>query len=182
MSFTPKFDLDLVNSLIRVRDISGIYNANNNPTGWTSPNPALADITEAYITLIDSAGTSTTIDLYDSFPSTLTYEGYWYYDLQSLPAEEDLYKVKYTIKTATSTYYSAEQYYLIAPTTYAGLATMYAKIEDKLNDSDLLPYIQQVKLVNNLWKTLESLKELGDNNNSKRLITTIKRAFTFKVA
>lgn len=182
MANIPTFTLDIINSQLRFRDTSGIYNVNNNVGGYGSPNAAITDITEAYFTLTDSAGKTTVIDVYTDLPSVLTYEGYFYYPLKDLPAEEDIYKIRYTIKDSTTTYNSEYTYKLIAPVTEALLATMYAKIEDKINDADLVVYTNQILLAWDFWQTLKSLEAKEDNNNSKKFITSINRMGTFKKA
>lgn len=182
MAIIPKFSTEIIDSRLAFRCITGIYNANNNPGGYNSPNSAITDITDAYFILTDSAGKITTINVYTDLPSVLTYEGYFYYPLQDLPFEEDIYKIQYVLKDSTTTYTSTASYKLIAPVTYSLLATLYSKVEDKINDSDLIVYLNQVLLAFDFWETLLSLESLEDNNNSKQFITSINRLGTFKKA
>ena len=182
MSFKPDFQLDLINSQLRIRDITGIYNLDNNPKGYGAPNPAINGFVTAALELTDSNGTVTIIDLTDDMPSTLVYEGYFYYPLKSLPSIEDIYRVRYgkSVDTpAPANYYSDYKYFLLAPNTKIKIDKMYAAIEDKLNDSDLAQYVSQVKIAKTLYETLESLTELEDNNNSRPLVSTIERVLTY---
>lgn len=179
MALTPKFELEVIDSQLRIRDITGIYSAGTITGGYGSPNTAITDITSAKLLLTDSAGTITTITLTTDLPSTLVYEGYFYYPLQSLPSVEDIYKAKYVITDSTTTYTSEISYHLIAPVMIAGLNKIYSKIEDKISDKDLTVYSSQVRLAFNLYETLKALVARSDNNNSRRIIQTINRMFTY---
>lgn len=179
MAITPKYELEVINSQLRIRDITGIYGASGNLTGYGSPNTAIANVTYAALVLKDSANNTTTIELTTDFPDSLTYEGYFYYPLQDLPNIEDIYKVNYVIKDSTTTYTSETGYHLIAPITEAGLNSLYAKIEDKIADKDLTVYMNQVRFAFNLWETLKALATIGDNNNSRNIVKSINRLFTF---
>lgn len=50
------------NSELRIYDTTGTYNATTNPGGWGTPNPALADVTSAYL-LFESNTYTTAIQL-----------------------------------------------------------------------------------------------------------------------
>lgn len=56
--------------LLTVEDTTGVYDATSNPTGWGSPNYAIADVQAAYITITFADGTQQTVDCFPTLPNT----------------------------------------------------------------------------------------------------------------
>lgn len=174
MALTPKFTLEIKNSQLYIKDITGVYSAANTG-GYDNPGDATTDIstiTGASLALTDSAGTITTYSL--TTPSSLDYEGFFYYDAETLPSD-DVYRAVYTVTTTGGDVTATVDYYLIAPTTYNYLASIYAKIENKINDNDKNEYIAHARTAFDFWETLKALAEKGDNNNSKVFVNNIAR-------
>lgn len=56
--------------LFTVEDLTGVYDAVSNTGGYGTPNPEIADVQAAYITVTMSDGTIYTIDCFPTLPNT----------------------------------------------------------------------------------------------------------------
>ena len=101
------FDLK---SELRLQELTGAYNVNSNPTGYGSPNLAVADVVSASIYITVPAGTTYTFNVSPSFPTSDVTDNPLSFTYAQLGFASEMavgrYKIVYKLVDSSSNLYS----------------------------------------------------------------------------
>lgn len=145
-----------------LEDITGVYNASTNTTGWGSPNATIAQATVATVTItmpgssLNAGGSSYIINVYPTLPNTseTTYTventSLGLASTDKLP--DGIYLLAYSV-TANAVVYTNSCYILIYKQVECCLQDLLAEIDPDCGCSD-----GEAPIIYNAWVDFEGMK------------------------
>jgi len=160
MAFTLQNSISLVsNSVLKVYDTTGTYNATTNLGGWGSPNPTRAGITSATVSIyLPSATTPVVVTTVTSTVQAAAAEEFliYSYSLADLNISTDvlpdgIYRIVYTVVSSGTTYINDQSFLSYAQVKCCIFNKFANFIDDscgcKKDTSDLLTQWSMLKAI-----------------------------------
>lgn len=157
---------------ICITDISGVYHATNNPTGWGSPNSLLTDATVVEIRMYKYLGDDTWDEMYSIDASSVlpnTTETVFCFtsaeiknaagDSYGTSFSDGVYKVHYYIECGSQLIYIAEEYMTAKCSVECCRNEALSKVANACDDKELEAKFSEINLQIDL---LKRANECGD--------------------
>lgn len=179
MAFVPTHDFCLEKNSddeyeLIVTDTTDVYDNPDNLTGWQNAATILAaDVTEATLTVTvtesDGSETEYEIDVLDQIPDPVT--GQIEFDpLTTVTINDGIYKVLYTVKTASVTYTSCVVKVLY-PAVGCCISTLVKQLKNNIANVKLYDTVNKIKAYEHSLK--EATKTL-DTESIKSILTLLE--------
>lgn len=160
-------------------ETTGAYSINN-LTGWGTPNEATSAATSATLSVIDTAGTTISFNLFSLSPHWPTTDNDQIYTITSTDLHQGntkildgLYKFTYTVVTETRTY-TTSIYKLFYCNIQCCIDQMFSLITDPSCDCQV-DAIAAASKANALLESLKKQANCGDVNKFNTTITILNK-------
>lgn len=181
MALIPKLSVCNLNacSTLRIKEITGVYDALTNLYGWNSPNITVADIDTAELIITSPSGTVTTIDIESQLPNPYV-EAFYFTDISIIP-EDGEWTIQYKIVTKSG------------PVTYSNILKtfhtcsvrccmdrIHAKVINNYQDSgcscsNISDLEQKINFMESLYDTMTSNAACNNSDTRNKILTQLQR-------
>ena len=163
---------------LAITDTTDAYDSTGNTTGWEDASTLLrANVVTATLTITDSIGAETTIDVLSQIPNPVTGEvSFTNLTSDSISIQDGYYKVLYTITDATNTYTACEQRYFY-PDVACCISNIVNMLAEDPTNEEIYEDLIKVKA---LEKALQAAAASVDKTTADNLLTLLKKYCDYK--
>lgn len=179
MALIPKLSVCALNSCstLRIKEITGIYDASTNLYGWETPNIGTADINIAELIITSPSGTITTVDVTSQF--VIPYVEAFYFTDISVTPEDGEWSIQYLISTTTTTYSNILKTFLTCSVRCC-IDKIWAKVLNNYTDcgcgcTDISELEQKANFMESLYDTMISAAACNNSDTRDKILTQLQR-------
>lgn len=177
MAFVPIIDFCLEKSngeyQLVPKDITNVYNASSNPTGWEDASTLLAaNVTAATLVVTDPNNTSYTVDVLSQIPDPVTGEiEFTAITDDNIAIIDGLYKIVYTVTAGDTSYEVCKQKYF-----YPNIKCCISKFVKRVAlDPTNKKYQEELVQVKAYEYTLEYAAKTLDQTTANAMIALLQK-------
>lgn len=161
------------------KDVTGVYDADNNTTGWESPNTSGSDVTKAEIKITWPDGSSKEYDVTSQVPDTVTDEFEYNTIEEDFPDGE--YTIEYNIQDSDS---DLDETHKITSYLFCHVECcvdkLWSRLYDELCKCDNESFAHQVLIADALLFALKSSAGCEDSDKFQDQLDRLKRICDFE--
>jgi hypothetical protein len=181
MALIPKLSVCALDSCstLRIKEITGVYDALNNLYGWNTPNITVADLTSAELIITSPSGTVTTVDVLSQLPDPYV-EDFYFTDISIIP-EDGEWSIQYKVITTTGpvTYSNILKTFLTCSVRCC-IDKIWSKVLNNYTDcgcgcTDISELEQKASFMESLYDTMISAAACNNSDTRDKILTQLQR-------
>lgn len=179
MALIPKISACVENNCktLVIRDITGEYDANDNPGGYGAPNPEIGDVTgSSLIITIPSSNTPITITNPVGLPTLDSDFEYEVSESTLSPIPDGIYKIEFIVSVGDTDYTYGPRYFVFTCNTKCCVAKLYVKIASSVNCDCNSKELKNAIYADALLSGIEANKDCGDMSAVNNILNKLTEA------
>lgn len=179
MAFIPKLSVCELKgcSVLRIKEITGLYHSLRNTQGWETPNISTADLVTAQLIITSPSGTITTVNVLSQIP--VPYVEDFYFNDISITPEDGEWSIQYLLTTDSATYSNILRTFLTCSVRCC-IDKLQCKVLNEDIDcgcecTEISELREKVDFMESLYYTMMSSKSCNNSGARNKILKQLQR-------